>query len=317
MPTVIAEFCQNHNGDRGLLKEMIWAAAGAGADYAKIQAIFAEDLAYRERFEEGVIANDVTEVIKRPYRSEFERLSKLEIPYSDYEWFIEECKKAGINPMTTVFCRSQVKEIAKYRWRDVKVASYDCASYPLLRELKGSFNHLFVATGATYDDEIDQAARILGDTSFTFLHCTTIYPGPLDQLHLARMEYLRRFTPSVGFSDHTAVEHGITASAVALSLGADTIERHFTILKPDQTKDGPISINPQQLTQLCTLAHGDSNLLQNYIEHEVGDYRAMIGQSHRDLSPVELLNRDYYRGRFASRDANGSIIYNWEETPLE
>ena len=41
---MIAELCQNHNGDRRLLKEMIWAAAESGADYAKMQTIFAEDL---------------------------------------------------------------------------------------------------------------------------------------------------------------------------------------------------------------------------------------------------------------------------------
>lgn len=316
MSIIIAEFCQNHNGDRHLLQEMVCAAAEAGADYAKIQTMFADELAYREQFEDGVIEDGVTKVIKRPYRPEFERLHKLEIPCYDYGWFVEECGKVGIKPLTTVFTRARVQEVAKYSWQAVKVASYDCASYPLLRELKSHFSHLFVSTGATHDNELEQTARVLGDISFTFLHCVTIYPTPLDQLHLARMEYLRQFTPSVGFSDHTLAEHGIKASAVALYLGADVIERHFTILQPEQTRDGPVSINPQQLAQLCALAHSDPESLQNYIKQEVGDYQAMIGQRQRSLSSAELLNRDYYRGRFASRTTDGSVVYNWEETPL-
>jgi N,N'-diacetyllegionaminate synthase len=316
MSIIIAEFCQNHNGDKKLLQEMVWAAAEARADYAKIQTMFADELTCREQFEEGIIEDGVVKAIKRPYHPEFERLHKLEVPCDDYGWFIEECGKAGIKPLTTVFTRAKVQEVARYSWREVKVASYDCASYPLLRELKKHFRHLFVSTGAMYDEEIEQAARVLSGVSFSFLHCVTIYPTPLDQLHLARMEYLRQFTPSVGLSDHTSAQHGIKASVVALYLGAEVIERHFTLLRPDQTKDGPISISAQQLGQLCTLAHGDPKSLKDFVEQEVGDYQAMIGQKHRDLSPTELLNRDYYRGRFASRASDNSVVYNWEDTPL-
>jgi N,N'-diacetyllegionaminate synthase len=318
MAFVIAEFCQNHNGDKRLLRDMIWAAAESGADYAKIQTIFADDLTYRERFEEGVIEDGITKVIKRPYRPEFERLRKLEIPCDEYEWFIEECGKAGIRPLTTVFSRTRVQEIAKYGWREVKVPSYDCASYPMLRELKSHFRHLFVSTGAMYDHEIEEAALVLNDVSFAFLHCVTIYPTPLDQLHLARMEYLREFTPSVGFSDHTLVaQDGIKAAAVALHLGADVVERHFTLLAPDQTKDGPVSINLEQLKNICKLTHGTAEERASYVAEHIGDYSQMIGQKQRELSHTELLNRDYYRGRFASHRLDDSIIYNWEDVPLE
>ena len=42
----------------------------------------------------------------------------------------------------------------------------------------------------------------------------------------------------------------------------------------------------------------------------------MLGKEKRSLSKVEMLNRDYYRGRFASKDNKGNIVYNWEETNL-
>ncbi|MFC2028984.1 general stress protein, partial [Chloroflexota bacterium] len=72
-PVIIAEFCQNHNGDRNILKDMIWAAADAGAAYAKVQSMLADDLTSRERFEEGLWDGDRQVAIKRPYKPEYER----------------------------------------------------------------------------------------------------------------------------------------------------------------------------------------------------------------------------------------------------
>lgn len=183
----------------------------------------------------------------------------------------------------------------------------------MLRELKIRFKHLFISTGATYDEEIESASHLLTGTSFSFLHAVTIYPTPLNELHLARMCYLRTLTPSVGFSDHTLVSRdGIKAAAVALSLGADVIERHFTILPVDATKDGPVSIRPEQLKLLVQFSKMDPAELKDYVQREIPEYPEMIGVEHRPLSAVEELNRDYYRGRFASH-AGSEIVYNWEE----
>jgi N,N'-diacetyllegionaminate synthase len=317
MAEVIAEFCQNYNGDRAILKKMIWAAAEAGANYAKIQTIYAEDVAFRERFEKGLVENGETKVIKRPYNREVERLKKLELPSKYYPWFIEECEKAGIKPLTTVFSRNRIEEVAQFGWKSVKVASYDCASAPFLKELSSAFDHLVVSTGATYPDEIKEASEILKETSFTFLQCVTVYPTPLNMLQLIKMKNLRKYTDSVGFSDHTLVARdGLKASAVALLLGADIVERHFTILDADKTKDGPVSINQQQLKTLCKLASASQEEIAKFVDEKVGDYAEMLGSADGKLSDIEILNRDYFRGRFASHSMDNQPVFNWEEKPL-
>lgn len=316
MPTVIAELCQNHNGDFGILRDMVFAAAEAGADYAKIQSMLADDLTRRERFEEGVWEGGEQIAIKRPYLPEYARLKPMDLDDDDHVRFIETCREAGIKPLTSVFSRSRIPFLATLGFDAVKVASYDCASLPLLRELKPHFPHLYISTGATLDEEIQAAAECMGEHPFTFLHCVTIYPTPLNEMHLARLDYLRKFTPSVGFSDHSLVARdGIKASAVALHLGADVIERHFTVLGPEDSRDGPVSINPEQLARLVKVARMDPEERSDWIAREVGDFSEMIGSEHRSLSRTELLNRDYYRGRFASRTANG-FVYNWEDQPL-
>lgn len=311
-PVLIAECCQNHNGSKEILKRMIYAAAENGADYVKIQAIRSRELTHRQRFDEGVTENGVVKVIKRPYQPEVERLSKLDLDLDVERWFVEECWKAGIAPLTTAFTRSAAQEIKDLGYEAIKVASYDCASFPLLEDLKKYWNTIFVSTGATYDEEIEQAAKILTGTNYSFLHCVTMYPTPMEELHLRRMTYLRRFVSRVGYSDHSKVaDTDLWASKIALALGADCVERHFTILEPGETKDGPVSINPKQLKELRTFANKGRDERMAIINEEYPEWQKSLGQANRTLSPAELLNRDYYRGRFATKMGD-KVIYNWE-----
>ena len=313
MTKIIAELCQNHNGDVNILKDMIWRAADSGASHVKIQTIFSEDLTLRERFEEGVTSNGVIKSIKRPYLPEFERLSKLDLGFDTHALFIDECSSAGVIPLTTVFNRSRLESIIELGFKEIKIASYDCASFPLINDLKNKFNHIYVSTGATHDSEIETTANILSHQNFSFLHCVTIYPTPVDKLNLNRIDYLRQFTNSVGFSDHTRPsQHGIDPDIVALWKGADVIERHFTILDSSQTKDGPVSINPEQLKNIVDYSKYNHDELSKLVEN-ISDYDKMLGSKTHSLSEEELLNRDYYRGRFASK-INGKTIYNWEES---
>tara|TARA_B100000989_G_C19497504_1_gene452736 strand:- start:199 stop:1167 length:969 start_codon:yes stop_codon:yes gene_type:complete len=321
MVKIIAEFCQNHNGDFNILKNMIHKAAESGATHAKIQTIYAKNLSFRPEFEEEIFYDGSQLSIKRPYKAEFERLKNLEINLDDSKKFISLCKEYNLVPMTTCFSRSNIKEIISAGFKSIKVASYDCASFPLIRELKEVFDEIIVSTGASFDDEIKNTANILNDTNFSFLHCVTLYPTPLDQMHLSRLNWLRKFTPNVGLSDHTLFERdGIKASLGALALGAEIIERHFTILPSNKTKDGPVSIDSSSLKSISDFAKLSIDERIKKINSIFPNWKVMLGQSKRKLTSQELLNRNYYRGRFASpREgfSNGeAMIFNWEETPL-
>ena len=79
MTKIIAELCQNHNGDIKIVEEMVHAASEAGAEIVKIQSMHSDDLTHRDRFDEGIKINDEIKSIKRPYKSEYERLKKLDL----------------------------------------------------------------------------------------------------------------------------------------------------------------------------------------------------------------------------------------------
>lgn len=316
---IIAEFCQNHNGKFDILLKMVEAAARAGATHGKMQSINANTLAFRPEFEDGLNIDGVVKCIKRPFQSEYDRMKGLEISDDETMRFIDACRSAGLVPMTTCFTRGQVNRLHDLGFNSIKVASYDCASFQMLREIKNKFDEIIVSTGATYDDEVELACKILKDKNYGLLHCVTIYPTPFNDLNLARMNWLRNFIDQVGFSDHShTVESPLIASKVALLMGAEIIERHFTILPPGDTRDGPVSINESQLKELVQFSTLDKKSQLKLIMQEQPFWERAVGVERRELSDKELLNRAYYRGRFATSVDTKSKrkIYNWEEVSL-
>ena len=130
------------------------------------------------------------------------------------------------------------------------------------------------------------------------------------------MDYLRNFSKEVGWSDHSLSERdGLRGTLAAVYYGADYIERHFTILDKSQTRDGPVSINPSQVKELKKLSSLSKEDLKDYLDSEYPDFPETFGIPERDLSHSELLNRDYYRGRFWNNLGSNQSYYNWENAP--
>lgn len=322
MTKIIVELCQNHNGDIKILDEMISAAADSGAEIVKVQSMLSKELTHRKKFDDGLIdADGKITVIKRPYQSEYLRLKNLDLDDEAHYKFIELCYKYKVEPMTTVFTRSRINFLEKLKFNKIKVASFDCASFKLIEELSQStFSEIIVSTGCTYDDEIEKTVDILKKSGkiFSLLHCVSIYPTPLEEANLERINYLREFTDNVGLSEHSNPEqNGLKISIASLLYNPNYIERHFTILKQDQSKDGPVSLNPIQLKFLISMAKKNINEIELYVKENIPEIKIIRGQMKRKLTSTELINRDYYRGRFASAGKNGSWIYNWEDKPLE
>ena len=90
-----------------------------------------------------------------------------------------------------------------------------------VRELKNNFNHIYLSTGATYNAEIKEAARIL-KKNFTLLHCVTQYPNQLNNLNLSRMKFLNKYScvsrrPAVSFRQDESKCHQVQVFLITVS----------------------------------------------------------------------------------------------------
>ena len=280
MTKIIAELCQNHNGDLKILKEMVHAAAESGAEYCKIQSIKSSELTHRKKFDDGKFENGKTVVTKRPFEDELKRLKPLDLTEDAHCKFLEYCAEYNINPTTTIFTRSRLKFIEKMNLDLIKIASFDCASHRMIEEVsKTKIKHIVVSTGTAYDEEIKRTAEILKKfyEKFTLLHCVSIYPTPVQFANLNRINFLKNFSDSVGFSDHSKTEEdGIKLSVASLLFDIDFIERHFTIIDKSSTKDGVVSLNPKELKNLVDLAKSDKKTIKEYLEENLKTIRLRL-----------------------------------------
>ena len=315
----IAELCQNHNGSFENLKKMTIKCAQNGADIIKLQYITPKILSFRPQFEYGLIKNKKILSIQRPYQQEYNRLKKLVIKKNHLKKFVELCNSLKKEPAITCFARQDVDEIKNLGFKTIKIASYDCASFQLLRDIKKRFKNVIVSTGATYDNEIKLASEILKDKNLILLHCVTIYPTPLNKINLSRINFLKKFSKNVGFSDHSLgyTENRNLASLAAIYMGAKFVERHITILDKEKTKDGKVSIKPEDIKILKNFSNLKKKDQLRYLRENFElNLNSLQGKQFRKLSEEEILNRDYYRGRFVSKLKNREI-YNWEEVSIK
>lgn len=258
----IAEAASNHGGDIKLAREFIRIAADIGVDYIKFQSWQASKLSRDD--------------------PQYDWFVKSELSDSAHHELIDECSKRNIKFLTTVFDIDRVMFLKQIGLKEVKVASPDLGSSRLLNLLRENFEHIIVSTGMHYMTEIEKAAEVLADTDFTFMHCTSIYPTPNEKVNLERMQWLKRFTPSVGYSDHSI---GTDAVKIAIAQRASYIEKHFCLGKYGPGRVMPWDATPEQMAEIVKFA-------------EI--VCTMLGDTEDGLSEDELKARKRFIGRFGN-----------------
>lgn len=235
---VIAEVASNHGGDIQLAKRFIRVAAECGADYVKFQSWQGKNL--------------------RPDDPQYDWFIRSELSDKGHLELMEECQARGIQFLTTCFEAERVRFLASLGLKEIKVGSADTGSYRMLRELRGHFERILISTGMATEDEVRGTAAVLEGQAFTLMHTVSLYPTPVAQANLRRMKWLRQFTPSVGYSDHTI---GTGAAKLAIALGADYVEKHFCLGKQGPGRAMVWDMTPQELEEIVTFAREAETLL--------------------------------------------------------
>ena len=254
----IAEAGVNHNGEKELAYKLIDAAGAAGADAVKFQTFKADALASFDA-PKAKYQSDNTDASE----SQLEMLKRLELPY---DWHVElrdYCQQHDIDFLSTPFDSGSLDFLVnKLGLETIKVPSGELTNGPFLLEIAQSGCQIILSTGMSTLDEVTEALGVLAFglskpksnpsrdafkqaliseegkaallKNVTVLHCTSAYPAPLYDANILAIQTLREtFGLKTGFSDHT---NGMTASLAAAALGADVIEKHFTL---DRELPGP------------------------------------------------------------------------------
>lgn len=243
---IIAEAGVNHNGDMNLAKRLIEEAKRAGADIVKFQTFVPE----REVSKYAQKA-DYQKETTGGAGSQLEMIKKLQLSEENFIELKEYCEKLSIQFLSTPSDLESLEFLKKMDMPFFKIPSNEITDLPYLLEIAKTNKPVILSTGMSTLEEIHQAIQVLssnGSGEISLLHCTTEYPAPLEEVNLRAMNHLKEaFHCKVGYSDHTL---GIHVPIAAVALGADIIEKHFTLDSGMEGPDHRASLEPEQLKQM-------------------------------------------------------------------
>ena len=244
---VIAEAGVNHNGSFKLAKKLVDEAKNAGADIVKFQTFDPQKLASKY-----ALMADYQKENLSVEESQEKMLSKLTLTREAYIMLANYCKKARIKFLSTPFDIDSVHFLNNLQdiW---KIPSGEITNYPYLLEIAKTGKEVILSTGMSTLQEVDDALEVLrnnGAGKITILHCTTNYPTPMKDVNLNAMLALKEHCECpVGYSDHT---QGIEVPIAAVAIGAEVIEKHFTLDRNMEGPDHKASLEPNELKAMIS-----------------------------------------------------------------
>ena len=247
-PYVIAEIGNNHNGSVELAKKMIIAAKQSGADCVKFQTFSTNSLFSKNFLEKNKDLKKDSD--------------KFTLKLRDFEKLIKFAKKNKIHFTATPFSNIEADYLIDYlRIKFVKIASMDLNNHPFIEYVAKKKIPIILSTGFGTEKEINDSVKLIKkyNSNLAILHCVSEYPPQLKKLNLNRIKILKeKFKIPVGFSDHTI---GVQASCIAMTLGAQIIEKHFTLNKKMKGWDHAISANIADMENICIFSKNLKKIL--------------------------------------------------------
>lgn len=311
---IIAEAGVNHNGSLKLAKQLAEKAQEARVDYVKFQVCIPELVAskYAAKAAYQKITTDACE-------SQLDMIKNISLTFDEHRQLANYCSEIGIKYLCTPFDLPSIKllqEIGMPLW---KIPSGEITNYPYLKMIAGTGLPVIMSTGMADMMEIEEALGVLArygtpHDQITLLHCTTEYPAPKDEVNLRAMHALQqRFQVKVGYSDHT---RGIEIPVAAVAMGAEVIEKHFTLDRNMEGPDHRASVEPDELKMMVdyirnvekALGDGVKRGTTSELKNKVIARKSIV--AFRDIKAGEIFSEENLATK---RPANGLTPMMWEQ----
>lgn len=269
---IVAEIGINHNGDLGITKKLIDAAALAGCDAVKFQ----------KRTPELCVPLDQQGIPREtPWgvMTYLDYKRRMEFGEDEYEEIDGYCREKKISWFASCWDEPSVDFIERFEPPCHKIASACLTDDALLSRIRSARRPVILSTGMSTMDQIRHAVSLLDESRLLIAHSTSAYPCHPEELNLRMIQTLQsEFEVPIGYSGH---EVGLQTTIAAVVLGAAFVERHITLDRAMWGSDQAASIEPWGLMRLVR----DIRV----VESALGDGRKVVYES--ELGAKKKLRR--------------------------
>lgn len=260
---IIAEIGTAHGTDINKAKELVYQAKNSGADYAKFQIVYADEILHPDS---GIVPLPNGNIpLYKNYKS-------LEVQTDFFYEISEYCKSIDIKFCASPFGFRSLNELNKLNPYFIKIASPELNYYQLLNKLnqiqKKTNVKIVLSSGVSTLSDIEKALNCFEKTSnITLLHCITCYPAPIEEYNISVIENLSKiFGIECGVSDHSV--DNLLIPMLTMAFGGTMLEKHITISNLDDGLDDKVALNPQNFKLMCNTL----NEFKNASKKEILDY---------------------------------------------
>lgn len=173
---------------------------------------------------------------KETTKTQYELFSKFDhFGEEEYRKLYAHSKEVGIDFLSTPFDYASADYLQDMM--DVyKISSSDLSNIPFIRHIAKKGKPILLSVGAAYLSEVEYAVRVIKEENcpkLVLMHCVLSYPCAYQNANLNVIKTLKRVFPDlvIGYSDHTLPDPTMTVLTTAYLMGAEVIEKHFTLDK--------------------------------------------------------------------------------------
>lgn len=251
--TIIAEIGTNHMGDINLATQMIDKLSTFPIPN-NVQII-----KFQKRTPKEILTQEEYNSLHPNPKNSFGKTyglhrEYLEFTIEQHKLLKQYCENHNFIYSTSIFDKTSAKEILSIKPKIIKLSSANNTDYDLIKYLNDNYDgELHISLGMTTRKEEEKIINtVRNKNKLVLFACTSAYPTEYKDTCLLEIQRLKQTykneVKAIGFSAHHI---GIIPDIAAATLGAEYIERHFTLNKNFKGTDQPISLNPDEMLELC------------------------------------------------------------------
>lgn len=293
---IIAEMSANHGGKIENAFRIIEEAAKAGADCVKIQTYTADTLT--------INCTDNPYIIKGGLWDGYNFYQLYREAYTPWEWqsdLKKKCEEVGVDFLSTPFDPTAVDFLEELGVEFYKIASFELVDIPLIEYVASKGKPIVMSCGMGSIEEIEEAldaCKRQNNENVVLLKCCSQYPAQYEDMNVSVIPDMKeRFKKPVGLSDHS---FGSLAPVVAVSMGAQIIEKHVCLNKEIESADAGFSMTMEEFAKMVKDVRNAAIIkgrpTYELTEHEkngLGGRRSLVAV--KDIKEGEIFTKENVR----------------------